>query len=656
MQMHSKKNTLQPALKALTLFLMLWAFILLVYSPILSFNLFFEEEPIIYLANQKIISWYSLLQVYLHPTVLETYSVPFFRPSGHFLLYQLITPILGWHNNQAFLAVNYFFLALSCYLIIKIYALMFHRYSMGGYIACGIYLMHPALLLVRSAVMHSEFAFIFFTLWGFYCFALFCQANISALANPAVSRFVRLGLFGSSLILMAVAVTFKELALMLGPVLAMYLLIAPYQGGAISTCFGLLWRQGESRRVFIILTVMTLLLTTYVTMSWPTLQHPLLGVTSTGNTPFVIGLFFKTLFGFWTNKPLPVIVEWALRLQLGILMLGFYITYFTQSQDSGACVFTDKKAFLFLACAMFAFIVIPVFWGRAAAWHLSLTLVFLSLLLGFCFERICQFFIPDLSWQNGIKICYLLVLSVLVYVVANVTVSDLDSFSAVVNRNAVLHPPAIKNQLNAQSVLVVENSLISDSYLLGDSLYPLEPFVNDFGIRRLLPGKPFYKYPPTYSGTLFRYAFLLPELKEEIYAFQIDNLHRIPNITIYHWLQHFNNIFCVGYDAQGVWHDKTLAFKVNLMREQVFRHMRINPYQAVDAHEFNSGSKATVHLPFAEATFYCQYRCDGNPACKGFTYMLNKGGMATCYFEDLTVKQELQACSHCEIFTKKQLG
>jgi hypothetical protein len=93
----------QRYLTSFMTFTLLWLFILLAYLPFLKLHMVYEEQPIIYLANQKITSLYSFLQVYLHPAQLEIFGVPFFRPSGHFLLYQLITPFVGWHNTQAFL-------------------------------------------------------------------------------------------------------------------------------------------------------------------------------------------------------------------------------------------------------------------------------------------------------------------------------------------------------------------------------------------------------------------------------------------------------------------------------------------------------------------------------------------------------------------------
>ncbi|HSW71611.1 MAG TPA: hypothetical protein VLH77_06505, partial [Gammaproteobacteria bacterium] len=156
------------------LFVAIWAFVLFVNSAVISFDLLYAEQPMIYTANQMFLSWGDFFRAYLHPQMLDIFSIPFFRPSGHFLLYQLLTPILGWHNTQAMLIVNLSFLAFSGFLVVKIYELLFPGFWLGAYLAFGFYLMHPALILSRLIVLHFEFAYIFFTLLSFYCFARFC--------------------------------------------------------------------------------------------------------------------------------------------------------------------------------------------------------------------------------------------------------------------------------------------------------------------------------------------------------------------------------------------------------------------------------------------------------------------------------------------------
>ena len=634
--------------KPLLLFILMWAFILLVYSPILSFNMFYEETPVLYLANQKITSLSALLQIYLHPSILESYAIPFFRPTGHFLIYQIITPFLGWHNNQGFLLTNFLFLALSCYMILNINALLFPRQRIGGWIACSIYLMHPALLMSRTVAMHMEFVFVFFTLLSFYCFALFCQKNRGSLLNHPI-HFKNSTSFAASLVLFIISLTCKEPALMLGPVMVMYLAITFYDGQGLLAYAKSCLRQPELRSILIVITAITLLLATYITMSWPGISHPLRSADIAGDSSNIGVRFFAMMFGFWDNIMYPSFVRWVLRAQLGILVVGLALVYLVKGKQTS---FANKKSVLFLLLAALAFLVIPIAWGRARPWHLSMTLVFSSLLIGYCFETICQFFIVSGRMRNIAGVVCALVFGLLAFPVAMQNVMSLDGLYATLNRNAVLHPPAIKSQLNKESVLVVEDSLFHDSYALGDSAYPIEPFVESLDLRRVIPTKSFYEFPPTYAGTLFRYAYLLPALNEEVYFFQIDNMQVIPQITIYHWLQHFNNIFCVGYDKNGVWFDKTAAFKKNLLQEQVRRHLVVGNYQNLPIARVNISSKANVRLPFPGAGYYCQYRCDSNKSCKGFTIALGKNNVATCYFEDLNTAENMQPCHTCRTYYK----
>src|SRR5262249_36988549 len=146
-----------------------------VNRSILAFDLLYAEQPLLYTANHSLHSLADLLRVYLQPRMLDVFSIPFFRPSGHFLIYQLLMPVLGWHNTQGLIVVNLIFLALTGFLLIKIYEALFPGSRVGGYLAFSLYLMHPALFLSRLIVLHFEFAYIFFCLLSFYCFLRFCR-------------------------------------------------------------------------------------------------------------------------------------------------------------------------------------------------------------------------------------------------------------------------------------------------------------------------------------------------------------------------------------------------------------------------------------------------------------------------------------------------
>src|SRR5580692_5114343 len=81
-------------------------FVLFVNSSVIAFDLMYAEQPMLYAANQALHSIGDLLSIYLQPRMLDVFSIPFFRPSGHFLLYQILMPFLGWHNTQGLIIVN----------------------------------------------------------------------------------------------------------------------------------------------------------------------------------------------------------------------------------------------------------------------------------------------------------------------------------------------------------------------------------------------------------------------------------------------------------------------------------------------------------------------------------------------------------------------
>ena len=172
------------AAKNIFLFLFLFIIALLVNLPVMNYGMVYPEEATIYLANQTIHSWGDLLNIYLHPTWLNK-NIPFFRPSGHFLIYQIFTPIFGWHNFFAFYLISFSFLALTGFFIIKLYKLLFPTFATGGFLAFSIYLMHPSLMISRMTFMHFDFAYVALLLCSLYLFVLFCRKNNSPpLPNP----------------------------------------------------------------------------------------------------------------------------------------------------------------------------------------------------------------------------------------------------------------------------------------------------------------------------------------------------------------------------------------------------------------------------------------------------------------------------------------
>ena len=101
----------------LLLFMSMIIVTLLLNSRVISYNFFYFEQPLMYIANQHALTFKDLLFQYTHPKFLHLY-IPFFRPSGHFLIYYLLIPLFGWHNQQALFVINFIFLGIAGFVII----------------------------------------------------------------------------------------------------------------------------------------------------------------------------------------------------------------------------------------------------------------------------------------------------------------------------------------------------------------------------------------------------------------------------------------------------------------------------------------------------------------------------------------------------------
>jgi hypothetical protein len=593
-------------LKKISWFMILFALVLLVNAPILHYDMMYFEQPLMYLVNQQVTSWTALLQIYLHPKVFAVISIPFFRPSGHFLLYQILTPLLGWHNTRGFLVVSFFFLTLTGLMMVRLYARLFPRYMIGGYIAFAFFLMHPAPMLSRLSPMHFEFANMFFILLTLDCFVWFCQSPV-----------LKQGLLLQTLLFYFVAITFKETALMLGPVLVCYLLLA--------------WKQGarEKYQVLVVLTTFSIIMGVYLSMQWPQFLPPTHTAPILQSIPVVFNKLIKILFCL----PFNIIPHAASYVNQNILweLLAFPAIsrawlwiFLSLAIVSGFMKLnTYRKPFLFLLSAAGLFLMLPVLWSHAMPWHLGLTLVFCSMLMGFGFEHVLRIYLVDTQWVNwvGVVCAGLIGLTTVLVTAENIQLIQHEKrgFALLLDRNAVLHPPAIQNQLNTDSVVVVADSTVHNDYLLGDSTYPYV-WLGQYDLMRKEKISASFEYPYVYGGTLFRWAYLKPNLKEQLYPFAVDKMGEIPdNEVIYNWLQHFNNIFCLGYDNAGVWHDQTAEFKANLLLEQARRHLLVNAYQYKPASILAGKQLFAVKTPLPDSGI-CRMICDKHKNCKGFTY------------------------------------
>jgi len=593
----------------IVLFALLFAAVLIINQPIISYNMIYQEQATIYLANQTIHSWQDLLNIYLHPRFLHM-NIPFFRPSGHFLIYQLLMPLFGWHNMLALYVISFTFLTAIGFFMMKIYKLLFPHYYMGGLIAFGLYLMHPALSISRLTFMHFDFAYVACLLFSLYVFILFCKSS------PPATRYLFL-----SLLLYALAITFKESAIMLGPVLACYYCLYSYKRMPKKT----------SLMILCVITMTSVLLGSYLISSWPSLHfaHTRFNIMHTLATANVM---IKDIFAVNTNF-IPfgwLSYEHYAWRTIVFTPLSRYVIWIFFWLMLATCMFSPYKKsllFLFISCVLFS--VLPLSWGAGGPWHHSLTLVSLSMMMGCSAEYFLRR-IPFL--QKYITVCCVLIFMILGIIGITIHFENAIKYNLApngflgtsLNRNAILSPPDIKNQLNNDSIIVVEDSTLLNDYFMGNAAYPFILFFTDSDYENFKRNQQdfFLTFHPVYGGNLFRYAYLMPSLKEELYPFIIERMDNIPNEMIYNWLKHINNIFCLGYDSRGNWYDKTTQFKIFLMKEQAKRQLVIHRYKAGYPNNLIKIKK----LPYSDGML-CAYFCDQNASCRGFILKNNQ-----CYF------------------------
>lgn len=676
-----KENRLTSTMKELVLFGILFGIVLFVNMPLISLDVMYPEQPTVYIANQSIHSVWDLIKVFIHPKLLHA-SLPFFRPSGLFLMYQLTTPLIGWHNTKALMIINLFFLALTGYALIKLYNLLFPNFKIGGYVAFSIYLMHPALILSRLVILHFEFAYVFFSVASLMLFVRFIRENttieISQYQDPTYRfektkalQFKHQPLFMYAILLFAIAITFNELAVMMGLVFLAYFLIHFYNKQSILSYSKDLIKNRDMRNILLVITLTTLILGIYLTMAWPTLQHPLRKDVDATKMMAAIRSYVQIIFPLkynWINNPKNPDLIWynvvfplitRMLLWLGLLTALLATIIIDRSwQNTGLSVYRRSLTFLYVAFAMG--LIIPINWAMSLAWHLSLSLVFLSLIMGFSFEYLCQFIIASPSRAKKVGLCLALCIALSTLIVNHSNIHqifkpDLVEIGLASNRNAVYYPPHIQPQLKPDSVIIEEDSTLHSDYLLGNSGYPFH-MVNAITYNRMTRNQwtMFIKYQPIFNGTLFRMAYLMPTLREEVYPFRVENMNAVQNEIIYDWLQLHNNVFCLGYDSHGEWHDKTADFKKNLFSEKLKRHMIVNRYQTLPMTAMSGSLASVVNLPFPDHQL-CQYRCDQNSKCKGFTFThieTYHRTLSRCYFFNNISLNTQNTCPACTGFIK----
>lgn len=632
-------------LRNLSLVMLLFAAVLIANAPILSHDVMYHEQATLYLVNQSIHSLGDLVNVYLHPKGLDD-VIPFFRPSGHFLMYQLLTPFIGWHNTRALIVVNLLFLAATGWVMIRLYQVLFPQQKMGGYLAFAIYLVHPSLILSRFLEMHFEFAHVFFLLLGLYYFVLFCQKNQAAV-------FRHFSLCCGALISFVIAVTFKESAIMLGPVMMLYFVLH-FQRQSFS-------KQGGQLLLLLLVTTVTLAI--YLTLPWPHLDHPFKHQLTIMERLAVLNQFFKNFFGIHFN----LITHTALPSGNGeswrhvifppvfrVLFIGFFLAgvlhalqiFFSKHNA------VEKKSLLFLLLAAVFFLAIPFQWGMALPWHWNLSILFLSLFIGAGLEAfICK--IKSAMVFSSVLFFVLIMLGIEINEVNINDVLRLDP-AMVFNREAIFHPPVIRQQLNQNSIIVVPTHLNQDPYSFGNASANYLAIKNfDYDKARKKLAWLYRQYDPYYNGTLFKWAYLMPELREEVFPFSLNKMDDVPNEVIYRWLENENNIFCFALDEHSRWYDATAEFRANLLHERDQRHLVISAYDVHYVERLKGQVFTRVLLPYPDSKL-CQYSCAQNAICKGFTYMhaedARRSIMGCEFYSDNPSRGAF--CASCEGFIK----
>lgn len=657
------------------IFILLFAFVLLVNHYIIAVNHIYQEQPEIYLANSQITSFHDFINLYLHPFMFNVFYIPFFRPSGHFLIYQVLAPLLGWHNNQAMLVVNFLFLALTGLYLIKLYQLLFPRMVMGAYIAFALYLMHPALILSRLIVLHFEFAYVLLTVMGTFYFVRWCQTNY-ATSSSQINKVTFTNFRGliAAIFLYAFAITFKESAIMLGPVLAAYLCISLYSGQPLAQYARAVLANKQVRNILLLLTMISLILVTYITLQWPTLHNPAAldsnWQTTVSSAAELIKILLASPYNLlpdsiyslyhsgWRDTIFPSVTR--LIIWSCILMTIWSMWILKKSTDAEAQTYRNSLLFLFVSALIY--LVLPIGWGMGLAWHLSLTLLCLSAIAGFGVEYLFQHFIHQTKWQmfSCGALALLIGLSTLLVNDENIAFAlAKNKMDFTLMTNAVTNPPAIKNKLNNDSVIVVEDRTSDNGYPMGN-YYPLSHLftLGTYNINQMerTTSRSFFKFQSIYAGTLFRWVYLMPQLKEEVIPFQIDKMNKVPDIVLYNWLKHKNNIFCLGYDDAGRWSDKTDAFKMKLQQENARRKLTINDYQAEPNMKLpgRPTSQLTILLPEPSI---CQLQCDQSKQCRGFTYAdvayMGHHSRKCFYFSADNISAAKQPCSVCTTYLKR---
>lgn len=660
-------------------FLALTLCVFAVSYPIIVYNMFYPEQALIYVANQYIHSWKDLLHIYLHPMLFHV-TVPFFRPSGHFLLYQLITPWVGWHNNKIFILINLVFLAGTGVCLIKLYQRLFPSLIWGGYIAFAIYLMHPSLSLSRIITLHFEFAYIFFSSLSLYFFIKFLANNKKALItlsekNTQPTSLGAMKWLAYALLFYFIAITFKEAALIQGVLLIIYLIFFLYQhddNQPLAYLKKRIFTNKENRNLLLLLLVMTATFCAYLSLSWQTPLHPSLKTVNANLIYLGIKQCLKLLFGlgdyhhfyvdpntgvFWRKVIFPFYTQTILMLCLIVSCLAAYFLFASANNKKYN---NWQKPYFFLISAAVICAIIPIRWALVFPWHLSQSLIYLSLLFGFSMELIVKRWLLPLKYQTIVLSLIALIIGVSGFGVneANVNRYRLDhdlNFELELNRNAILNPPKLNIALNEETLLVVADKQVGLGYMFGAGQYPLQFY--DAGYIRFFDLKNNYLFLPTpakHGGNLFKWAYLNPFIHEEVMPMNMAAINKIPNEYIYEWMKHEKNLVFLTYDDEANWHDSTASFMPLVRKVFNEKHIHINQYHQYAITAFKHRSYYVIDLPVGDVNL-CEYQCSQEAMCTGFNFINVKVGdylRYQCQLLSDTHLVDKKICVFCSAYVK----
>jgi hypothetical protein len=413
------------------------------------------------------------------------------------------------------------------------------------------------------------------------------------------------------------------------------------------------------------------IVSTYMSLAWIGYQHPMLGSVNLQMSLDGLNKYLKIIFSFpynfipgatehssgilWDISLLPWLDSALMLSTLVLLPLNAWQVF---SGKLGLPAHTIKHSLIFLYVSAILFLTLPILWGHAMPWHAGLSLLFLSLLMGFAFECLLQRYVGS-GRANQVAYGMALLIAASTIWVNQINLQAIANnplaFDYALDRNAIKHPPALS--LNDDSVVVVEDRMVPHTdYQLGNSVYPFA-LLGKLDPHRIFNGISTYSFAYVYGGNMFRWAYANAHLKEQIYPFRVAEMAKIsdPEI-IYNWLQHFNNIFCLGFDEHGQWYDKTIEFKQQLLHEQHARHLVVNRYKTVPVGAL-SGRQLLIQEILQPDSMVCKHMCDRSKGCAGFTYRnvtQNQAHVTSCNFYQ-TITASMSHCLQCTGFIKESV-